>query len=217
MGELERTRGEAIEGKSRPVPPLGRPGVGEDMPDLSPVELLAAEHDLIRRVVRVLERESGRVGEEHIHPLFLATIVDFLYTYAGRVHHGKEEILFRELDDENPSAEHRRTMEELAREHVEMRHAVAELRQANDRYQEGEEEALDDIRDGIDTLTDLYPDHMETEDEVFFPTAIEYLDDKERRTILEDMRGHDQAMVHEKYDAVAEQLEGVTEDWAVRE
>lgn len=219
MDELHPRRGQAIEGKPRPVAPLGGPDVGEDLPDLSPVELLGLEHDLIRRIMTILERQSARIGEErHVDLLFLSTIVDFVHTYASRVHHGKEEeVLFRELDDLDLSAEHRRMMEELAREHVEMRSAVAELRQASEEYQEGEAGALDTIREAFDTLAELYPGHLETEDEDFFPAAMDYLDEAQRQSVLEQMRGHDRAMIHEKYGSVAEELEAVTEDWELRE
>ena len=218
MNALHRTRGEAIEGKPRPVPPLGEPAVGEGARDLSPADALGLEHDLIRRVVRVLERQAARIEEEgQIDPVFLTTIVDFIHTYAGRVHHGKEEeILFRQLDDKDLSAEHRRMMEELATEHVEMRRAVEELRQAKERYGEGEEAALGVIQDRLHTLIDLYPDHMKTEDETFFLAAMDYLDDAERQQVMEQMRGHDRAMIHERYGAMADDLEAWTEDWTLR-
>lgn len=200
-------------------PPLGGSAGGDEVPHLTPAAALSLEHDVIRRVLRVLQRQLPRIqhGGE-IHPVFLATIVDFKHTYATRVHHGKEEeILFRQLDDKDLSAEHRRMMEELATEHVEMRRAVEELRQATERYGEGEEAALDVIQDRLHTLIDLYPDHMKTEDETFFPAAMDYLDDAERQEVMEQMRGHDRAMIHERYGSVADDLEAWTEDWTLPE
>ncbi len=151
MSALHRTRGEGVEGKPRPVPPLGEPGE-EEASDLTPADTLSAEHDVIRRVLRILEQQSARVEEreevdgECVDPLlFLTNVVDFMDTWAGRVHHGKEEeILFRRLDDEGLSAEDRRMMEQLAQEHVEMRRTAEALRRAKDRYREGEEGALVD-------------------------------------------------------------------------
>lgn len=220
MSALHRTRGEAIEGKPRPVPPLGRPSAEEERAeDLSPADLLRVEHDLIRRVVRVLERESTRIGEERqTDPFLLSTVVDFIDTYAGRVHHEKEEeILFRELDDKDLPLEHRRIMEELVSDHVEMRHTVEELRQAKERYREGEPGAVDAIGEGLERLSQMYPGHMEREDKVFFPIAMDYLDAGEQQAMLNAMQGHDRAMIHEKYGSVAEDLEAVTEDWALGE
>jgi len=199
-------------------PPLGGSAGGDEVPDLTLADALSLEHGVIRRVLCVLERQLPRIqhGGE-IHPVFLGTIVDFMHTYATRVHHGKEEeILFRQLDDKDLSAEHRRMMEELATEHVEMRRAVEELRQAKERYGEGEEAALGVIQDRLHTLIDLYPDHMKTEDETFFLAAMDYLDDAERQQVMEQMRGHDRAMLHERYGAMADDLEAWTEDWTLR-
>lgn len=219
MNELHRTRGEAIEGKPRPIPPLGGPEAGEGAADLTPADALSLEHDVIRRVLRVIQRHLGRIEEERsIDPVFLATAVDFIHTYAVRVHHGKEEeILFRQLDDKTLSAEHRRMMEELAREHVEMRRIAEALVESQQSYGEAEEVALGAIKDRLEELIDLYPGHMETEDESFFPAAMGYLDDAEQQTVMELMKGHDRAMVHERYGSVADDLEARTEEWALRE
>lgn len=78
-------------------------------------------------------------------------------------------------------------------------------------------EALDDIVEALDTLVDLYPGHMATEEEDFFPAAMDVLDEEEQRALLEQMRGHDRAMIHEAYGSLADELEGATEDWALRE
>jgi hemerythrin-like domain-containing protein len=216
-GELHRTRGEAIEGKPRPVAPLGHLEPGEKtMSDLAATALLGLEHDVIRRVLTGLERQSARIDEVgQVDPVFLATTVDFIDTYANQVHHGKEEgILFRRLHQKSLSTEDRQMMEVLARDHVEMRRIVGDLREAHRRYYDGEEAALGAIREGLDAIIDLYPDHIETEDEDFFPAAMDYLDEDDQEAMLEEMAGHDRAMIHEKYGSVAESVDAQTEDWA---
>jgi len=186
---------------------------------LTPADLFLVEHDLIRRVITVLDRESERIGEgRDVDPVFIDRMVDFIYTYGERVHHGKEEeVLFRELDSKPLSPKHRQMMESLAREHVEMRHLAEDLMEAREKYAEGNEEALQTVEDTIDRLSDLYPGHFRTEKETFFPAARSYLDDSEEEVILEAMRGHDRAMIHEKYGALVEDLEAVAETWQLSE
>jgi hemerythrin-like domain-containing protein len=186
---------------------------------LTPADVLLPEHDLIRRVITVLDREAERIGEgRDVNPVFIDRIVDFIYTYADRVHHGKEvEVLFRELDTKPLSPEHRQMMERLVREHVEMRHLAEDLVEARERYAEGDEAALKTVEDTIDRLSDLYPDHFQTEEQTFFPAAQSYLDDSEKEAILEAMRLHDRAMIHEKYGALVEDLEAVAETWQLSE
>jgi hemerythrin-like domain-containing protein len=108
-------------------------------------------------------------------------------------------------------------MERLVREHVEMRHLAEDLVEARERYAEGDEAALKTVEDTIDRLSDLYPDHFQTEEQTFFPAAQSYLDDSEKEAILEAMRLHDRAMIHEKYGALVEDLEAVAETWQLSE
>jgi hemerythrin-like domain-containing protein len=108
-------------------------------------------------------------------------------------------------------------MERLAREHVEMRHLVEDIVKASERYAEGEEEALRTVADAIGRLGKLYPDHLQTEEETFFPAAQSYVGDSEAEMILEAMRGHDRAMIHQKYRAMVEDLEATAETWQLSE
>lgn len=182
---------------------------------LTPADLLLAEHDLIRRVLAILERESEWIGEgRDVDPVFIDRMVDFIYTYAERVHHGKEEeVLFRELDSKPLSPEHRQMMERLVREHVEMRHLADDLVAAGEKYAEADGEALQRVEDTIGYLSDLYHDHFQIEEETFFPAAQSYLEESEEAVILEAMRSHDRAMIHEKYGMLVEGLETVAETW----
>jgi hemerythrin-like domain-containing protein len=191
----------------------------EDALAPTPTDVLEAEHDLIRRVIEVLERESARIGDgRDVGPVFIDRIVDFFYIYADRVHHGKEEeILFRALDDKALSPPHRQMMGELVREHVKMRHITEDLIEARDRYIEGDGASLKVVEDAIGRLSVLYPGHFRIEEETFFPETRFYLDDSERRAVLREMRGHDRAMIHEKYGAMVDRLEGVVETWRLNE
>jgi len=220
MAELSRMRGEGIEGKPRPLPPLGTPGAGGGEPaELSPVDALTVEHNLIRRVMRAMEGVVAQITEDGvIDPYTLLRIADFVQTYAHRVHHGKEEeILFRELHGKDLEPAHRRTMEELAHEHVEMRSLVGDLTEALEAYPGGEEERVRAIREALSGLTDRYPSHLEREEVDFFPAVKGYLDEDDMEAVLEEMAGHDRALIHEKYGSLADGLAAVAEDWVLRE
>jgi len=186
---------------------------------LSPTDMLRAEHDLIRRVARVLEKQVTRIeAGEPVDPVFLDRTVGFLFTYAVRAHHGKEEeILFRALDGKTLSPEHRQMMEQLVREHVEIRSITDDLVEARDAYVTGDGESLSPVAEALRDLVSRYPDHLTTEEDTFFPAAESYVDDPERREILQQMNRHDRAMIHEAYGALADDLEGVVETWHLSE
>jgi hemerythrin-like domain-containing protein len=169
---------------------------------------LMVEHRLIERMLSVLKDALVQIESSHrLDPVFVDTAVDFIRMYADRTHHGKEEnILFRNLDKRPLSAEDRRVMNELIGEHVLGRQITKALVDANRRYRDGEEMALADITDKLQTLAEFYPKHIEKEDKVFFPAARAYLTDSEDQAMLSEFWEFDRRMIHEKYESVVEAL-----------
>lgn len=176
---------------------------------MMPIGPLMIEHRLIERAVELLDHELKRVEEtREVDPTFIDTAVDFMRTYADRTHHGKEEdILFRDLAEMDLSAEDQRVMDELVSEHVQARQTVGELVDAKERYLEGDADALQTILEKLRALVAMYPAHIEKEDKLFFPAAMEYLSQGEQDAMLDEMWDFDREMIHEKYGSVVERLE----------
>jgi hemerythrin-like domain-containing protein len=174
-----------------------------------PIGPLMIEHRLIERMIGLLRtrteamKDSGRVDAA-----FIEAAVDFIRTYADRTHHGKEEeILFRDLGRKALSAQDRRVMLELVKEHTFGRQNVRELAQAAARHEAGDRGALEVVILRLGALVGFYPKHIEKEDRVFFPAAMGYLDRAEKDAMLSEMREFDRKMIHEKYGALVEGLE----------
>lgn len=175
---------------------------------MKPIVPLKIEHGTIDEMIRLV-RDHGLkiVTKEEVSSVFIDTAVDFLRTYADRTHHGKEEdILFRDLQDQDLSAEDRQTMEELIQEHVDAREMVTELVEAKQAHLQGDPEALDTILLKIGGLVELYPEHIKKEDDVFFPAAMTYFSAAEQDAMLQEMWEFDREMIHEKYRSVVERL-----------
>jgi hemerythrin-like domain-containing protein len=144
-----------------------------------------------------------------IAPFFVDTAVDFITVYADRTHHGKEEnILFRDLDKKSLSDTDRRFMKELIEEHVVARKTTKALVVANARCRNGESAAIAAVKSHLRTLVDLYPKHIQKEDEVFFPASRAYLSEEEEQAMLAEFWEFDRKMIHEKYKSVVQSLEG---------
>lgn len=170
---------------------------------------LMKEHRLIERMLRALQSdlEEAAAGN-HLDPLRVAAVVDFVRTYADRTHHGKEEdILFAELGRRGLSDDDRRVMDELTADHVYGRRLATELAEANERYRLGDEDAHATVVARLRALRDFYPGHIETEDRVFFPAARTYFTDEEDAELLARFREFDRAMIHERYAAFVEEFE----------
>jgi len=174
-----------------------------------PVGPLMKEHRLIERMIRIMNANVENIKKENkVNPLFIDTAVDFIRTYADRCHHGKEEdILFRDLAKKNISAEHKRIMDELIKEHVMGRNNVKKLVEAKEKYIQGNKDALKDIISNMEILIKFYPKHIEKEDKHFFIPCMDYFTEQERDAMLNEMWEFDRDMIHEKYTKVVENHE----------
>jgi len=166
------------------------------------------EHRLIEKMIDLLKSEVGRIEETgSVSPVRIDTAVDFIRTYADRIHHGKEEdILFRDLRDRDLSSEDRAVMDELVEEHIYARQTVQRLVDSKERYVAGGVDAIDAIGTELKALVDLYPAHIVKEDKVFFPASMKYLSRSEQDNMLEEMAEFDRQMIHEKYRSVVQAL-----------
>ena len=170
---------------------------------------LMIEHRLIERMIGQIDRMLSRIkADKRVDPYRIDTAVDFIRIYADRTHHGKEEdILFRKLAEKGLSATDQVLMEELIEDHVHGRKITGALVDANNRYRQGEENALQEITAKLQELVDFYPKHIEKEDKIFFPASRRYFTEKEDQAILQEFWSFDREMIHHKYRAVVDELE----------
>lgn len=179
------------------------------MATMKPVGLLMIEHRLIEQVIALLVREKAKLATtDTFNQRFVEYVVDFFRTYADKTHHGKEEnVLFKVLSAKPLTPEHRHTMDELVREHIQGRQLVTDLIAAKERWAADESGARAGLIAAIDGLVELYPRHIETEDKLFFPPAMAYCTSQEMNDMLLEFWEYDRQMIHRRY---AEGLETLT-------
>lgn len=167
------------------------------------------EHRLIERMLSVIKNMLSEIeSKQQLDANLVDDVVDFIKVYADRTHHGKEEdILFREMDKKPLSAEDRKLMNELIDEHVFGRNTTKALAEANTRYRNGEKTALGEIADNFHALLELYPRHIDKEDNRFFPASRTYFTEEEDKKMLEDFWEFDRKLIHEQYESLMEKLE----------
>lgn len=99
-------------------------------------------------------------------------------------------------------------MQELVEEHVYARKTVGRLVDAKDKYVQQDNKALEDIVAIISDLVEFYPKHIEKEDKHFFIPVMNYFSKQEKEDMLQEFWEFDKKLIHEKYKAVVEKLEG---------
>jgi hemerythrin-like domain-containing protein len=183
---------------------------------MQPIGPLMIEHRLIERLLLLVQREFQRIRDNiavdpefaFVDLEFIDTAVDFIRTYADRCHHGKEEdILFKAMAEKDLSPEHRRTMEDLIKEHAWARETTAGLVKAKDGYLMEKPGALNDLMDHLEKLVEFYPRHIDKEDKHFFIPCMTYFSDAEKTELLARMYEFDRLLIHEKYRGLVEGME----------
>lgn len=175
-----------------------------------PVAPLMIEHRLIERMIKLMDREVNKIKNNNRPDIdFINTAVDFIRTYADKLHHGKEEdILFRDLGKKMLSVEHKKTMDELVQEHVMGRGNVKKLIEALSKYTGGEKTTVKEILENMEILVKFYPKHIEKEDKRFFIPVMGYLSEQEQQEMLKEFYEFDGKFIHAKYKDIVTKLEG---------
>lgn len=182
--------------------------------EMKPAGILMIEHRLIEKVLALVGGEIENIEERlSIDKLFLKSVIDFIRTYADRIHHGKEEdILFRDLKTKAMDAHDTAMMAELDEDHIVARHVVSELIQAENRYFDGDKSQLEVIKQRLTFLVEFYPVHIAKEDKDFFIKTQRYFTAEEISRMLEEFNAFDSGMDKEKYnqlyETMKEELEG---------
>ena len=168
---------------------------------MMPVGPLMIEHRLIERMIALMGKETQRIGQGLAPDTeFIRTAVDFIKTYADRLHHGKEEdILFRDLAKKQLSAEHKRIMDELVKEHALARENTRKLIEARNKYLAGEKDSVKVIAENMGILAKFYPKHIEKEDKHFFLPVMSYFTKDEQSAMLAEFNDFDRQFIHAIY------------------
>jgi len=173
---------------------------------MKPIGPLMVEHRLIERMIALLRAEINKMDESKEPDVgFLMIAVDFMRTYADRVHHGKEEdILFKALATKKLEPKHSKIMNELIEEHISARKMVTALLTAREKYINGDRQSLEEITSLLETIGNFYPVHIEKEDKHFFYPCLDYFSKQEQDDMLKEFWEFDRKVIHEKYQKVVE-------------
>lgn len=178
--------------------------------DLLPVALLLNEHGIITLMIDSLKERADMISRQPRQQMsleFIDIAVDFFKIYADRCHHGKEEnILFRELSKKQMSSEHRKIMDELIAEHIYARETVNALEEAQKDNTKGKPAALAKVQTTLKQLVEFYPKHIEKENTRFFYPSMEYFNDQELDSMVEEFLRFDANIIHIRYIDTVEHL-----------
>ena len=184
---------------------------------MEPIEELKNEHRGVETMLRVIEAVSKRYGGGHeVNARDFDAILEFLTVFVDRCHHGKEEdFLFPALEsagvrrDQGPIGV-------LLHEHEQGRQLVAGLRDAAKGFTPGDKKAGKTIEKIALDYVDLLGSHIEKEDSVLFPMAINMLGTDKQAELSEAFANLEEDRIgsgkHEEFHQLLHRLQQVYTD-----
>jgi hemerythrin-like domain-containing protein len=182
---------------------------------MNAIEELKTEHEAVRLALQILSKmvveieETGKMEK----PEHLEQLLEFLTVFVDTCHHGKEEeFLFPALEAVGVSRENG-PIGVMLKEHQQGRDHVAGIKRALSKHVDHNLDTVAKLSHHIKAYTDLLDRHIEKENNVLFPLAIQHLPES-RLVVLKN--GFDQIEAerigegkHEAFHEILEMLQAI--------
>jgi len=172
---------------------------------------LVEEHQLILRVIALLEKNAPRTAEgNYCNWQFYIDGIDFIRQYADHFHHAKEEdVLFKALVD-NGMPKENSPVAAMLMEHDQGRNFVRAMEIAVHEAQAGRTDTYHAIADNALGYATLLRDHISKEDDILYPLAERVIPETMRCEILQRYKDAETQISTEfgkRYQVVVSQYE----------
>ena len=155
---------------------------------LKSIEIMVAEHENIRRMLRVVREISYRVltnGDFSLEDF--VPVTEFIKNYADKLHHGKEEdILFEAMNSEIQKLAKSGAITGMYIEHDQGRLFIANLLKGIEAFKSGDDRARLDIIANAIAYTDLLDRHIEKENTALYRFAQNMLSQETKEKVDAD-------------------------------
>src|SRR3989338_4994563 len=174
-----------------------------------PTEKLEQEHDVILKMLKVIQAVSGKI--EEIDQKTLKDIIDFIRTFADHCHHAKEEkILYVEAEKHGIPNEGGPIGMMLV-EHDQGRGYVKMMDEALQKIGKGDKKAAKQYKENALQFVDLLEQHIGKENQILYPMINMHLPEKLQKVISDRFEKMEKEEVgegvHHKYHALVEEME----------
>jgi len=177
-----------------------------------PTEQLVAEHDIIERMLKVLNEAADRLekGEPVAAELFVQA-ADFIQNFADRCHHAKEEDILFKLMGERGVPTQGGPIAVMLLEHDQGREFRRGLADAAERLKSGDASAAHAVIENARNYSALLSQHIQKENNILYPMANQILSEEDQQNLQREFERVENDVVgkgvHEKYHHLVEELE----------
>jgi len=178
-----------------------------------PIHTLDEEHQLIKRVLTVIEGESERINAGSLPDAELIGLaIDFFAGFADKRHHGKEErLLFPKLAAKKEIIRNG-PVKVLTAEHESGRYFVRELREGLTDLAQGDTEAASRLHRALSLYARMLRTHIAKEEDIIFLLSQVLLSEEEMGGLGRDFEASDAALGAESlenFTRIVRKMEGL--------
>ncbi len=178
---------------------------------LKPTQILMAEHEAIKTMLKVLENLSERLEKSKKIDLdHLKKAIEFITGFADRCHHAKEEDLLFPAMEKTGIPRQGGPIGVMLTEHEEGRSHVRAMKEAMDRLARGDEKAGLDWARHARAYASLLSQHIFKEDNILYPMGDSRLTTEAQEELEREFERVEKEIVgegkHEYFEALLEEL-----------
>ncbi len=154
---------------------------------MSPSSYLMKEHVTIKEALNVMNAMMERLRScpEKMGLQEVEHLVDFLQSYTETIHHLKEEEFMFMAIVHMEGKTGQEAIKKLMEEHMHGRQVVAKISHALTQLQAGKRQATGTFLRTMEKYQHLLAEHIQDEEEIFYPLAASYLTIVEKKELLE--------------------------------
>jgi hemerythrin-like domain-containing protein len=179
---------------------------------MKPTDELKEEHQVILRMLKVLEKASQDLEEgKQVNPEVFQKAVDFIRNFADRCHHGKEEDTLFPLMEKFGIPKEGGPLGVMLHEHTLGRNFVKGMAEAAEKYEKGDKSAIRSLVENARGYAGLLAPHIHKEDNILYPMADRAIPEKEQKILEEKFEKVEKEIMgegkHHQYLRLVEELE----------
>ncbi|MDD5618160.1 MAG: hemerythrin domain-containing protein [Candidatus Omnitrophica bacterium] len=151
------------------------------------IEQLKEEHDNIKLMLNILNKIYDKLQyKRELNQEHFSKILEFLEVFVEKCHHGKEENFLLPVMLEIGVPQDKGPIAFILMEHKGLRRYFKDFSVAFTRLQNGDSKASEQIAENLKKYIMLLSQHIEKENNIFFPLVDKLLTESKQKDLAED-------------------------------
>jgi len=160
---------------------------------MDPIDVLVAEHSLIRQYLSSLSFALEKLEHGETLPAeYVEQVVVFARNFVDKHHHFKEEYQMFRMVAEKHEGTLDAQLDALRNQHEHGRKYITDIATAQEGHQAGEDDKTTTVLESLAAYISMLRQHINREDHIFYPMAREALTDDQMAHLVSEFTAADE-------------------------